>query len=248
MTDKEKPKGPQFSIKLELVGPDKEDDAWKTVALATVLFRGRYAPRPPRDVVFEIADIRIGGVNFVSRETTDDDSGQASVPIPIENPGNYRITAYLADLPGVRASKPILIKEEKPAQPPRVKDLRVWAPGGKDGKYKLSISVVGEDGRPAKGAMVRVFDGEGKEVVHTPTNEHGTIDPTPEVEVHEHLGEIVVDVMGTELEQRLRLAGPHRWRKPPDVPEPPASSTGSFSDALRWAWDEAKKARKGGTP
>lgn len=168
---------------------------------------------------------------------------QEKIPKPKKPTRDEKKTVTLkAKTERVRAEKELeKARQEKIPKPKeekllRVKDLRVWAPG-RDGKYVFSISVVSEDGMPAKGAMVRILDENRNLVAQSPTNEYGTVDPPPSVEFSEPMMEFIVDVVGTELDRRLRLTGPSRFRVPPEIPEPTEEEHQlGFWSFIRRAW------------
>ncbi len=217
MAQRDRQRKPHLSLSIQASQPLKVDDGWEVKIVATVLY-GNRAPEPPREVVFALDG---------TEQTQDfsDDSGISKATMFARESGEHIATVFLRDFLGLRRHHRFLIREEK-EKTKRAKELRIWTPG-RDGKYSFSVSVVAEDGTPANGVLVRIFNERGL-VGQWETNEKGTVDPAPSVEFSEPMMEFVVDVVGTELDRRLRLIGRSRFVVPPEVP-PEIRSQG------RWA-------------
>src|SRR3989338_11327660 len=103
--------GPKYTLFLDFTDPAKKDGEWEVVVTATVLYQKRHAPRPSKEVVFQVNG------EEVERLSTDDESGQVVTTIVFPQAGSYLLGAFLADEPGVRYAKRISIKAEEKKTP-----------------------------------------------------------------------------------------------------------------------------------
>jgi hypothetical protein len=192
----------ELHVRLDVTDPTRKGNIWEIAVVATVLYRGRHAPKPPREVVFLVNQAEI------ERVMTDEESGQASSVIPLEEPGSYIVTAFVADLPGARATKRVSIKEEKS---PTATRLLVF-PLGKDGRYVLTIQVLGgPDGKqgvleaPIEIEVVHPQDAKTK-IKNLAADKKGTL--TYRLTFSEELRVLRIRVPGTDLVQMVPLHGP----------------------------------------
>jgi len=226
-----------MALEIIMSEPTKTDTTWEARVTGRVTGPPRKNPLPGVTITLYVQGQRIG-------ERISDGNGRVRWLLTDLKPGRYLVELEAGEPANARTDETLVIREEAPAKPPRVKDLRVWTPGGEKGKYTFSISVTGEDGRPVKGARIRIFNKEGEMIVEQDTDEHGTLTPAPQVIITEPFDEFLVDLVGTELERRIRLAGPSRLRRAPEVPEPTAAELRKdFFTLIR----DAFRAGKGGT-
>ncbi len=156
-----------FSITLDTTEPTKKDGEWEMVATATVLYQRRHAPRPPKEVVFQVDG------EEVERTPTNDESGQVTTTFIFPKSGSYLAGAFLADEPGVRYTKRINLKAEEGKSRKPVK-LNCYE-GGSGNDRRVTLEVLTVEDAPVVGAAVRIVDPELPSgfVELQPTNEKG---------------------------------------------------------------------------
>ena len=83
---------------------------------------------------------------------------------------------------------------------------------GRDGSYTLTINVVSDAGGPVSGWPVRISDSQSSEVEDISTDEWGVVTHRVSFSGFELWVEVVV--LGTTLQEKLRLWGPRQkqWR------------------------------------
>ena len=161
--NREKHKGPDFRIILEVTEPVKNENGWDITAIATVLYHRQYAPDPPKEVIFSLDGVEI------DRISTDSESGQATATINLSTAKNYHISTFLSDFPGIRSSKRIAVKkEEKKNIPANLFIDKI----GNCGKYTLVFQVLTADNKPVAKADVRIIDSRAK-IINLKTGDFG---------------------------------------------------------------------------
>lgn len=141
----------EFRNELSITLDTNEPTNNQVSALATVLFRKRHAPDPPKNVIFTLND-----AEYVRVET--EVEGRASALITLPGPGSYRLVAQLEGMPGVRVSRLLTVKET-PKKSVKASKISVRVTG-KCGEQKLFIYAVAEDGSLVAGAKILLLDGE----------------------------------------------------------------------------------------
>lgn len=136
-----------------------------------------------------------------------------------------------------RARKVVLLpaKEPKKKQP---YDLEIIT-RGKDGKYFINITIVGEDGSGVKGIVRMITDEETRDF---PTDEQGVTSLT--LEVTERQKELEFIVLGSSRgNKKLRLSGKEKAK--PKRPEPTQEElAGGFWKTLKIGRRKRKEAEK----
>ncbi len=147
-------------------------------AQATVLFRKKHAPDPPKNIIFQLDE-----TNYEPQPT--DEYGQVLVPFSLPNPGNYRLTVFLQDDNGVRKTKVLTTPETaKKSKEPKSLDVAISGPLG---SQVLLITVAGDGGKPLDGFEGLIFEGGNRKSFTTDkfgTYEHQTnVNPGDELAV-----------------------------------------------------------------
>ncbi len=136
----------------------------------------------------------------------------------------------------IKKNQPLPQQPKKTAAQPHELFVRAT---GEEGKYRLTISVTSEDGKPVEDACVCIMsDRASVAPIRLNTDGCGSITPEPEIKFDEEERTVFVKVLGTEIkEERLVFFGPSKGRKPPQVPEPTEEGLrGSFLNNIRHAW------------
>ncbi|MBI3638398.1 hypothetical protein HY227_01485 [Candidatus Wolfebacteria bacterium] len=194
-----KSNGPKLSIILETGDPVKIGSGWLISIIVTVLFSKKYPPEPPREVIFFLGTEEIGS------EHTNEETGRCSLTVPITSSGGHLITVCLADMPGIRKSKMVVIIKEITNQ--KATEIVVVHETEIPDGYSLDLQVFDEKENPVSGAIIRVFD-QGLStgfVDLTPTDKWGNAQHKAIFAPREKEKILTFSILGTKIDGWVNL-------------------------------------------
>lgn len=175
-------------------------------------------------LVFKLGD------NEVFRDETDPE-GTVSYNFSVSNYGEYLLSVYLANFPGIR----VVYKDTlQILSTPEIKNPTIEIIGD-EGLYKIIIVVYYENERPAENFPVLIVVnpvGKPPYEIRDKTNKYGCF--TKNLNFLDKDQDFTVFV-GPHTKEFKNFYGPPKNPRPPDVPEPPSEEINYLKQRLRRA-------------